>query len=175
MEPVLTNRCRWDEASLKKGFAWSSRKSTRQLLLLSAVFLFIAVYRLCTRGLDLIPVILLAAGIAYPIIALRLPARFTKLQLRRMEENFQTDHLDTVTAFRDGELETWQEGKAAFSRIRYDSLKTAAALSGLILLWTRSKQFVLLDPARFENGTEADFWRLMNEKCPKAVPKKHRV
>jgi hypothetical protein len=175
MEPVLTNRCRWDETSLKKGFAWTSRKSTVQLLLLPVVFLVIAVYHLCAKGLDLIPIILLAAGIAYPIVALRLPARFTKLQLRRMEENFQTDHLDTVTAFRDEELETWQEGKTSFSRIRYDSIETAAALSGLILLWTRSKQFVLLDPAGFEHGTEADFWRLMNEKCPRAVPKKHRV
>lgn len=33
----------------------------------------------------------------------------------------------------------------------------------------------MLDPERFEKGTEADFWRLMNEKCPRAVPKAKRT
>ena len=34
---------------------------------------------------------------------------------------------------------------------------------------------ILLDAGRFEDGTEADFWKLMNEKRPGAVPKERKA
>ena len=45
----------------------------------------------------------------------------------------------------------------------------------LILLSSQAKLIYTLDPARFENGTETDFWRLMSEKCPNAVPKEYKT
>ncbi|MBR3077525.1 MAG: YcxB family protein [Oscillospiraceae bacterium] len=66
-----------------------------------------------------------------------------------------------------GGTEDAQVPYAEFSRIRQTP--------GLILLFTDEKKMILLDPERFEKETEADFWRLMNEKCPRAVPKAKRT
>ena len=174
MEPVLTNHCQTDEASLKKAYTWTSRNTRRILLVGSAGMLLAAVLLISHSGIDPIAVILLVAPVAYLILAFTLPARFTKLQLRRMEELFQADHADSTVEFHPEEIVNNRDGSDNSTQLRYTTVKTVAVLSGLILLWTRGKQFILLDPARFENGTEADFWKLMNEKCPAAVPKKHR-
>ena len=174
MEPTLTNRCRMDEASLKKAYTWTSRNQRRILLACSAAMVLLAIYLLWWKGLEHLTLILFAAPVAYLILAFTLPARFTKLQLRRMEETLQADRVDTTVEFHPEEIVNKREGSDNTTQLRYTAIKTVAAFSGLILLWTQGKQFVLLDPARFENGTEADFWRLMNEKCPNAVPKKYR-
>ena len=173
--PVLTNRCRMDKTTLQKAYTWTARSQRRILLACSAALLLLAIFLLSRRGLEHLTLILFAAPVAYGILAFTMPARFTKLQLRRMEESFQADHLDTTVEFHPEEIVNKREGSDNTTQLRYTAIKTVAVLSGLILLWTQGKQFVLLDPARFENGTEADFWRLMNEKCPNAVPKKYRV
>ena len=59
-------------------------------------------------------------------------------------------------------------------RLSYQNIGKILEDEPLILLKTRARQFYSLDRSRFGNGTEADFWRLMTEKCPNAVPKKHR-
>lgn len=175
MEPVLINRCRTDKTALQKAYAWTSRNTRRFLLICAAMMLLLAIFLLCLKGLEPLTVILLVGPVAYGILAFTLPARFTKLQLRRMEEIFQADHADTTVEFHAEEIVNRRDGSDNSTRLRYTAIKTVAELPGLIILWTQGKQFILLDPTRFENGTEADFWKLMNEKCPQAVPKKYRA
>ena len=174
MNDCLINRCRMDKTTLQKAYTWTARSQRRILLACSAVMLLLAIFLLWRRGLEHLTLILFAAPVAYGILAFTMPARFTKLQLRRMEESFQTDQLDTTVEFHPEEIVNKREGSDNTTQLRYAAIKTVAVLSGLILLWTQGKQFVLLDPTRFENGTEADFWKLMNEKCPNAVPKGKR-
>ena len=174
MDNCLINRCRTDKTALQKAYTWTSRNTRRILLAGSAGILLAAILLISHSGLGPVALILLVAPVAYLILAFTLPARFTKLQLRRMEETLQADRVDTTVEFHPEEIVNKREGSDNTTQLRYTAIKTVAAFSGLILLWTQGKQFILLDPARFENGTEADFWKLMNEKCPNAVPKKYR-
>ena len=175
MDDCLTNRCRMDKTALQKAYTWTSRNTRRILLAGAVVMLLAAILLLYRGGAGQLAVFLLILPVAYLILAFTLPARFTKLQLRRMEETFQADHVDTTVEFHPEEIVNKREGSDNTTQLRYTAIKTVAVFSGLILLWTQGKQFVLLDPARFENGTEADFWKLMNAKCPQAVPKKYRA
>lgn len=92
-----------------------------------------------------------------------------------MQEAFQADSLERILEFYSGELAGRRDGADSATHTRYEHIRSVKLRPGLILLWTKGRQFYMLDPERFEKGTEADFWRLMNEKCPRAVPKAKRT
>ena len=174
MEPVLTNHCRMDRQALLRANTWMSRRTRLLGWIGAGCFVALAALRLFTSGIDALVAVELAGAVAYPILGYTIPFRWTKLQLQRLQESRHSDHVDVTTVFSEEGIAHWRDGSGDPPTIYYDSVKTVAVLSGLILLWTKGRQFVLLDAARFENGTEADFWKLMNEKCPKAVPKTRR-
>jgi len=76
--------------------------------------------------------------------------------------------------FEDEALSAIRAGMGEQTRIPYDSMNAILPDKDHVILWTEAKQFVVLDLSRFENGTEADFWRLMKEKCSHALPKSRR-
>ena len=173
MEPVLTNHCRSDKTTLEKAFTWTTRVRRRVLLGFALVFLGLAILGRVLPASRLPILIPFLFAIVYTVLAFLLVPRATRLQLRRMEETYQSDHVDATVVFHPEELASGRDGAEPLS-LRYGSLKAVKALPGLIVLLTKTRQFILLDPARFENGAEADFWKLMNEKCPQALPKKYR-
>ena len=79
--------------------------------------------------------------------------------------------------FRFGPSEIEREN--SFTRqpnaIPYEQIEKILRTGTELQLCLKNKLYYILDPNRFENGTEADFWRLMNEKCSAAVPKKYRA
>ncbi|MBQ1678567.1 MAG: hypothetical protein II062_03410 [Oscillospiraceae bacterium] len=175
MEAPLTNRCTIDRGSLQKAYRILWRPRMILLLFFSAVMMVCAILLICSGGFGLVEAVLLICAAAYVLLALTQPARFAKLQLRRMQENYQADSIEFCTDFYPDELSGRRNGAESATHMRYANIKSVKLCPGLILLWTKGRQFNMLDPARFENGTEADFWRLMNEKCPKAVPRAKRT
>ena len=174
MEAPLTNRCTIDRGSLQKAYRILWRPRMILLLFFSAVMMVCAILLICSGGFGLVEAVLLICAAAY-VLLLTQPARFAKLQLRRMQENYQADSIEFCTDFYPDDISGRRNGAESATHMRYANIKSVKLCPGLILLWTKGRQFNMLDPARFENGTEADFWRLMNEKCPKAVPRAKRT
>ena len=103
-----------------------------------------------------------------------LPRHSARMQMRRRQEVFGAEPLEPLTIFTDAEIlgKTGAVGDDVM-HLQYSSLKRVRMSKGLILLITPARQFVILDRARFENGTEADLWKLLAKKCPKLkLPKK---
>lgn len=174
MEPLLTNHCRMDKTTLQKAFTLISKRSRIVLFIGAGLMLALAILLTCLGNLDLITFILYVGSVVYLYLALRQTARLTKFQIQRFEENYQSDYLDTSVEFFPEEYQGRREGAdAAGNRTKYAQIKRILESEEVIVIQTPARQFVILDRNRFEGGTEADFWRLMNEKCPSAVPKKY--
>lgn len=176
MEPILINRCRMDETTLKTAFTLISRRSRIVLLAGAGLMLALAVLLTCLGNLDLLTFILYVGAGVYAFLALRQPGRLTRLQIQRFEEAFQTDHLETwVELFADAYQSRRENAVEPSSRTQYAQIRRILEARGVIVLQTQARQFVILDAGRFEKGTEADFWKLMQEVCPTALPKSRRV
>ena len=181
MEPNLLNRCLLNKTTYRKGFTRILRPRFCYLLIVALVMLGFAVYytiRFLPQKdllLTVLTAVMYGLAAAGAVLALTLPGRSAKLQIRRLKEQRQVTEYESLITFLPEEI----IGQSSLSEdqlhLGYDSVKKLLPCKGLILLYTYSKMIYTLDPARFENGTEADFWRLMNEKCPKAVPRAKRT
>ncbi len=98
-----------------------------------------------------------------------LPRRTAKLQAARIRE--KNGGLEFRILFRPEEIAMVSPGGTEDAQVPYAEFSRIRQTPGLILLFTDEKKMILLDPARFEGGTEADFRRLMEEKCPRALPR----
>ena len=175
MEAVLTNRCVMDERTLRKTYA---RLYRRQLLIFyvgaGLILAFAVLMTVLQGGLSPMPAFLILAAVIYLCVGLRMPKKQAMQQIRRYElDGFDTSPEVTVW-FGEDELSGRREGAEDLTHIAYDSMKSILPEGDRIILWTEQKQYVVLDTARFENGTEDDFWKLMSEKCILAVPKSRR-
>lgn len=95
------------------------------------------------------------------------PRRSARLQLSRQRELYGSIPIEPCTIFTpDAVLGTNEQLSSDVLRLQYGSLKRVAVTKKLIVLCTASRQLLILDKARFENGTETDFWRLLKEKRP---------
>ncbi|MCR5552418.1 MAG: hypothetical protein K6F19_04780, partial [Oscillospiraceae bacterium] len=82
---------------------------------------------------------------------------------------------DVTLRFYDTEIVTESEIGKEPRHIPYSGFRRLRRGRDVILIRTRSTLGYALEPSRFVKGTEADFWKLMNEKCPRAVPKAKRI
>ena len=175
MEHMLTNRCVMDERTLRKTYA---RLFRRQLLIFyigAGLILAFSILLIVLQGrLSPMPAFLILAAVIYLSIGLRMPKKQAMQQIRRYEADGFDASPEVTVWFGEDELSGRREGAGDLTHIDYDSMKSILVNGDRIILWTEQKQFVVLDTARFENGTENDFWKLMNEKCPRAVPKQYR-
>lgn len=175
MEPVLINHARTDRNAIKKAFSWTLRKPRLLLLVFAALGLGYAIHT-TLRGHFTAWTAVLYAEAAFALVwSFLLPLLAGRKQLLRLEEDYHSDCLETTLEFYPDEIRGSVSGSGYVTHVRYDSLRAVPKTGGLILLWSKAQLFSIVDPARFENGTEADFWRLMNEKCPKAVPRAKRT
>ena len=177
MEPILINRCRMDEDVYRKSFARVLRGYSVVLYVGAAVMLICGVlYAVASKFTDLImPLFFVLLAGAEIYLALTTASRTAKLNVRRLEELRGVTAFDTRVEFCDTEYLGYSEFVDEPNKISYENLKKVKEGDGVILLWTRTRQFLVLDRQRFQMGTEEDFWKLMNEKAPDAVPKNRRV
>ena len=172
---VLSNRCVMDEATLRRTYRRIFRRNLLLFYLgagLMAVFglLLIAL----TGSLSPFPGFLLLAAALYLFLGLRQPGKQARRQIARYEESGSGPDPEVTVWFGEEALSARRAGMEEQTQISYDSMNAILPDKDRIILWTEAKQFVVLDTSRFENGTEADFWRLMKEKCSHALPKSQR-
>ncbi|MBQ1410876.1 MAG: hypothetical protein IIY94_06350 [Oscillospiraceae bacterium] len=99
--------------------------------------------------------------------------RHVKRTIQRLEETKHVSSFEQTIHFLDNEMLITVSLDSDTQHILYSSVKRLVPYQNLILVYTQAKQLLILDSSRFENGCEADFWNLMNEKSPKAVPRRH--
>ena len=176
---VLTNRGRYDADTLRAAYTRLYRPWFWLMLALGLLFLGAAIYFL-VRRYDVVrasPLLMAEVGLILLCSLLYFRRAFTTVPrsvrraIRRLEESRRVTGYDTVFRFLDAEIRMEASISAEAMHLSYDAVRRLIPCAHLILIRTRSKQIVMLDPDRFENGTEEDFWALMVEKCPKAVPK----
>lgn len=179
----LTDRIRFDADSLRKAYRRSWRPWFRITLVEGAVFLGAALWFLFRYYeffsysplllLEILVVLACSAGCFWR--AFTTVNRYVKRTIQRMEESRRVSGYDMSIRFPEDEIRIEASVSNDVQHCPYDAVKRILIAQDLILVRSRSKQFLMLDQNRFENGTEADFWRLMNEKCPKAVPRAKRI
>ena len=182
MEPVLINRCWFDADTLRAGTQRNYRKQFVLQLILCAAFLGIGIYELL-RYREIFPhlpylllapaVCFLAAGF-YLWRTLTTVNKYVKRAIHQLEESRQVRGYDCVFRFSDTEVQMEASISGGLVHLPYASVKRIVPYRNLILVYSHAKQYFTLDQNHFENGTEADFWKLMNEKCPRAVPRAKR-
>ncbi len=183
MAPVLTNRGRFDAETLRAAYRRLWRPRFWLMLVLGLLFLGSAVWLTILYTVVYVPdlhmilclVFIYFCGAFYFWYAFSTVNRSVKRTIRRLEETRQVSGYDTCFRFLDEELQFEASISADVQHLSYSNVRRVLSCQNLLLLRSRSRQFLLLDRNGFENGTEADFWKLMSEKCPRAVPKKYRA
>ena len=179
----LTTHTRFDEANLSTADRRVFRKVRIAYIVMgilcfgTAILQTIQDYRLFPDNSGLLTRVLVLYGLGAFMLwyALTMVKRSVTRALDRSEEKWHVRGFDTTIRFTDTEFIDKDCVSADENRYDYAIVRRLVPYKHLILLHTKARQFLMLDRTRFENGTEDDFWRLMNEKCPKAVPKKYRT
>ena len=180
MKPYLTNSCEYNEANLTEALEAQVRETQRLrnwiLGLFSGGVLLWSLYRMLIRG-DAkyqLPTLLCALMICLLVYTnLGMPRRAAKAQVVRIREA-NDGRLRFRFEFREEELLLRTPKDEESAAIALAGLKKLIQTKRLDLIFTNDKRMLLLDRSGFKNGSETDFWKLMNEKCPAAVPKKLR-
>ena len=176
MEPILINRCRMDEETYRKAFSRVLRNYQIILYIGAGIMtacgiLYAVVSGFTEWGMALLFLVL--AGVEI-YLALTTASRTAKLNVRRLEEVRGVKAFDTWVEFYPEEYHGCSEYVDEPTKTPYDRLKKIMEGDGVLLLYTKTRQFFVLECNRFQMGTLEDFWKLMNEKAPHAVPAKHR-
>ena len=183
MEHELINRYRFNEDTLRRSYGQIMRPVLVIQLLIALALLGAAIYytvsffSLFTESLSLLLMVLLLYVLAgfEAWRALTAVKRAARKAIRHVEQTKQVSEYEVTLRFGDEEIVTESSLGGEPRELKYATFKKLKRAKDLILLRTRSTLVYTLDPACFENGTEDDFWRLMNEKCPAAVPKQYRA
>ena len=168
----LANRCVMDEKTLQRVYGRIYHKNLLPFYLGAGVMAaFGVLLAVLTGGLSPFPVFLVAAAVVYLFMGLRQPRKQAKRQIQRYEAAGSGSSPEVTVWFDDELFCAQREGMAEQTDIPYPNVAAVYDLGDRIILWTNEKQYVVLDVARFENGSEDDFWALMREKCAWALPK----
>lgn len=169
---LLTNHCVMDEKSLRRIYGRIFRKNLMLFYLgagLMAAFGLLLVVLM--GGLTPFSGFLLIAGAVYLFIGIRQPRKQAKRQIQSYEASGSGPNPEVTVWFDEEEFSAKREGMEEQTDIPYDDMSAIYDIGNRIILWTSGKQYIVLDTARFENGTEDDFWKLMRKKCAWAMPK----
>ncbi len=178
MEEALRNVCHVDKKVLRRTIHRLLRP--RRILLLGFAGLFLLVwgaYLLLVpqpRNLGIV-IGLPALAAVYGLLALLGTRQNLRIVMKRLQENRQVKEYDCAVEFGPEELSLRVSYSDDLLRLPYKSLRRVLETKDLLILTTKARLSYPLDPVRFVNGSQEDFWRLMKEKCPKALPKKRRV
>lgn len=186
MESELLNRFTYNADNLRVAFrrnarAWRlGRYGICLLGLCASVGTSINLYRRYSHGFPNV-ILLLLNLCMYGIVGFMIWQtasalnRSVKRTIQRLEEIRHVTACEETIQFLEGEMLNAVSISSDAQHIFYTSVKRLVPYRNLILVYTKARLFIMLDRSRFENGTEVDFWKQMNEKCPKAVPKMFRV
>lgn len=181
MEPVLTNRMEVNDVYIKQTMPVRLRGSYFFTAMLVAAYLAVtlrfAVAELQTPGA--VPWSLILT-VAVPLIMVLYQVHSTRKAIRRqcalVRETAGAESYTIVSHFtEEGVNRRSSYDEQTLNQVPYRDIRRIQCAKGYIFLGTLDRTAYALDTKGFEAGSEADFWQLMNEKCPKAVPKKHRV
>ena len=181
MDSVLINRMEVNDDYIKRTMPVRMRGSYFFTAMLACVYLAVtvrfAIAELKTPGAVPWSLIL---SVAVPVFLVIYQYYSTRKAIRRqcklVRETAGAESYTIVSRFVDEGVErrsSYQEQE--LNMVRYGDIRRIQCAKGYIFLGALDRVAYALDPKCFENGSEADFWRLMNEKCPKAVPKKRRT
>lgn len=175
MEPVLTNTCEYSEEHLTEALSVQIRElqKRKNILFYAAAGLLLA-YSLYgwLIGKDrnyLFYALLCAACFGLLILTNRsLPRRTAKLQVARILQ--QNGSLSFQSQFREDGVAVLSPTGVENSLVPYERFSKLVSTAHLLLLFTDERKMILLDPTRFEGGTERDLMELLRQKCPKVLP-----
>lgn len=171
----LSNRCVMDERTLRKTYSRIFRRTLSLFYFGAGLIAAFSLLLIVLQGtLSPLPAFLLVAAALYLFVGLRMPRKQARRQIQRYEAAGSGTSPEVAVWFGPEELTGRREGFEELTHIDYDSIRSVLPAGDRIVLWTAEKQYVVLDVARFENGSEADFWKLMIEKCPLALPRRMR-
>lgn len=176
--PVLTNRYHLDETSLRKSYKELTKTFVLIQLIISLALLGVAIYytvryaRFFSENKQIIFMVLLLYVLAGFEIwqALNSVNKAVRRTMKRIEETQHVREYDVTLRFAPREVVVENSLNGETGRLPYSHVKKLKRCEDLIIIRTLARRAFSLDPACFENGSEADFWKLMNEKCPDAVP-----
>ena len=181
MEPVLKNRCLLNREIVAKCYDRVLLPRICFLILVGLMVLGIAVRHtvLDLRQLDRPRLLFLVLEYGLGIFAIYLGLRFPRITanqvFRRIREQYQADEYERTNSFLPQEILSESSVSSDCIHLPYDKVVRITKWKGYIILHTTAQMLYILDCACFENGAEADFWLLMSEKCPNAVPKAKRT
>lgn len=179
-ETLLRNACDYNEPHLSEAVRQQMLQLRRvQNLLLGATLLILLVYsvilwfRLHQTRYLIFGGAALIMGLFLVYMFFLLPGKSARAQVEKIRQ--KKGGVCFRTVFRPEEIGFIDPTGQETTKVSYQTVDKIVPAKDLILLFTVEKQMVLLDRNRFENGSEADFWRLMNEKRPSAIPKEHKA
>lgn len=179
-EILLSNACEYNEAHLAEAVRQQMRQTRRvQNLLLAAtlvvllVFSVISWFRLHETRYLIFGGVAVIMGLFLLYMLFVLPGKSAKTQVEKIRQ--KTGGISFRTVFRESGIGFINPTGNETTQVSYRTVEKAVPSKDLILLFTADRQMILLDAGRFEDGTEADFWKLMNEKRPGAVPKERKA
>lgn len=176
--PLLSNHFHFNEATLKKTY----RQLLRPLILFQLIFGLIAL-GLAALNLFLHRDSLSQSNALMLVLPLLLLGGFevwralvsVRQAVKRTLQRAEVEEYDIDLRFAEDGLIIKSSLLEEPGHMAYSKLRKIKRYPELIFITTLLRKSFTLDPNGFQNGSEADFWRLMNEKCPNAVPKSHRA
>lgn len=183
MNVCLTNRCRVDEARMRAAARLSTRTQRCLYLLFGALALVGGAFSVLRWVKDGPPgfskvvgaFALFALGFFLVREAFTMVGRTVRRSMALRRQKGAPEVLEYSFRFGPSEIERENSFTRQPNAIPYEQIEKILRTGTELQLCLKNKLYYILDPNRFENGTEADFWRLMNEKCSAAVPKKYRA
>lgn len=182
MEPCLTGRFRLDEGPVRRAFTEQFRTTKTLNLVFSVFCLGIGTYTLirCLRSgsfgfYQLFPTLFCfaAAGFLLYQAFLVLPRGIRRF-LELIDRDIGSRDSDLIVRFYPDRFVTENSRLAEQTDRSYGDLTDVFRGKTTVTLVMKDRKSFSLELDRFENGTEADFWKLMCAVCPDAVPKKYR-
>lgn len=101
------------------------------------------------------------------------PAKTAEAIVKKKREQYKSEQLQTEYRFYEGGVTCVMNGEET-AEVTFDDVRRVFRTENYWVLSTFRHKMLLLSPEGFEAGDEADFLRLMKQKCPKALPKKER-
>lgn len=171
MEPVLTNVCDYNEDHLAQALRFQTLSTQRKknifLVVLIALLLGFSLYEWAVKGDQqylIFAILSVAMGGMLAYTNFLLPRRFAKKQEARIRE--KNGGVTFRSRFEEDGVHVVGPTGEESGLTPYGDFRKLAETPALLMLVTESRQMVLLDRARFENGTEADFRTLLADRCP---------
>ena len=167
----LTNFCDYNEDHLTQALRLQTRETQRKknvfLVVLLTLLLGFSLYQWAKYGDTqylVFALLSVAMGGMLAYANFLLPRRLAKKQEAMIRE--KNGGLRMSTRFGADGVHVFGPTGEETALVSYGDFRKLTERPDLLLLVTENRQMILLDRARFENGSEAELRALLAEKCP---------